>query len=97
MAQSSPYQVDLAPRAQRELRKLKRQPHLLRALLERLQALADEPKPADAKKLKAPRNLWRVVVKRDYRVIYELEDAKLLVLVVKIGDRKDVYRDIEDL
>ena len=94
MAQSSPYQVDLAPRAQRELRKLKRQPRLLRALLDCLQTLADEP---DAKKLKAPRDLWRVVVKSDYRIIYEIQDAKLIVLVVKIGDRKDVYRGIEDL
>lgn len=97
MAQLSPYQIDLAPMAQRELRKLKRQTRLLRAIFDCLQTLADEPKPPDAKKLKAPRNLWRVVVKSNYRVIYEIQDAKLLVLVVKIGDRKDVYRGIENL
>ena len=37
------------------------------------------------------------MVKSDYRIIYEIQDAKLIVLVVKIGDRKDVYRGIEDL
>ncbi len=97
MAQNSPYRVALGPRAQRELHKLRRQFRVLRAILDRLQTLADEPRPPDAKKLQVSRDLWRVVVQRDYRVIYEIQDAKLLVLVVKIGDRKDVYKGLEDL
>ena len=52
--------------------------------------LADVPRPAGCKKLSG-RPAWRIRVGR-YRVIYEIHDGKLLILVVTIGHRKDVYR-----
>jgi mRNA interferase RelE/StbE len=48
------------------------------------------PRPSGCKKLKGGEGLYRIRV-GDYRVIYEIEDAKLVVVVVKIGNRKDIY------
>ena len=53
--------------------------------------LAENPRPAGAKKLKGSSELWRVRA-GDYRVIYSIQDDVLLILVVKIGHRGDVYR-----
>lgn len=52
-------------------------------------ALADQPRPPGAKKLTG-REAWRVRV-GDYRIIYEVEDDRLVVLVVDLGHRQGVY------
>ena len=57
----------------------------------KIEALADEPRPPGVKKLAGEEELYRIRV-GDYRVIYAIEDAELVVLVVMVGDRKDVYR-----
>jgi mRNA interferase RelE/StbE len=48
-------------------------------------------------KLEAKEKLYRVYVGRgkDYRVIYRIQDEALVILVVKVGDRKDVYRGLK--
>jgi mRNA interferase RelE/StbE len=56
----------------------------------RLRALESNPRPPDVKKLKG-RPAWRVRV-GDYRVIYEIHDRELLVIIVTLGHRGDVYR-----
>lgn len=53
--------------------------------------LADDPRPAGVVKLSAQDGLYRVRG-GDYRAIYHIEDARLLVLVVKVGHRRDIYR-----
>lgn len=54
-------------------------------------ALVDEPYPNGASKLVKSENLWRVRV-GDYRIIYQVEDNHLVVLVVKVRPRKDIYK-----
>ena len=54
-------------------------------------ALIDEPRPEGATKLKGSDCACRIRV-GNFRVIYEIYDAKLIVEVVRVGDRKDVYR-----
>ena len=56
----------------------------------RLRALEANPRPTDVKKLKG-RSAWRVRV-GDYRIIYEIHDRELVVIVVTIGHRREVYR-----
>jgi mRNA interferase RelE/StbE len=51
--------------------------------------LADDPRPPAARRLRG-RPAWRVRV-GDYRIIYTIEDAVLLVVVVAVGHRRDVY------
>lgn len=53
-------------------------------------ALHEDPRPTGSVKL-AGTELWRIRV-GDYRVIYEVRDAILVVLVIKVGHRREVYR-----
>jgi len=57
----------------------------------RIDALADGPRPAGAKKLKGGGELWRIRV-GDYRIVYAVRDRILLVLVVRVAHRREVYR-----
>ena len=51
--------------------------------------LIDRDRPG-CKKLKGQRNAWRIRI-GDYRVIYEIRDKELRILVIAIGHRKDIY------
>ena len=55
-----------------------------------IRGLADQPRPHGVKKLSG-RNAWRSRV-RDYRVLYEIHDERLLILVVDVGHRREIYR-----
>jgi len=57
----------------------------------RILALAEEPRPPSAVKMHGSEGYCRLRV-GDYRVVYAIEDAVLLVLVVRIGHRREVYR-----
>lgn len=52
--------------------------------------LANNPRPPGCKKLSG-RDGWRIRI-GDYRVIYEINDKELVVTVVRIGNRRDIYR-----
>ena len=83
------YRVVLTPAAERQFAKLSHQPREMIAAA--LVALAGNPRPPGCVKLAGAEDLWRIRV-RQYRVIYQILDDELIVVVVKIGDRKDVYR-----
>lgn len=59
-------------------------------IIEAIRALAGEPRPLGSKKLSG-RDAWRIRI-GDYRVIYEIQDRQLIVLIVAIGHRKEIYR-----
>ena len=59
-------------------------------ILARLAGLETDPRPPDVKKLKG-RDAWRIRV-GDYRVIYEIYDRVLRILVITVGHRREVYR-----
>ena len=56
-----------------------------------MDALAANPRPRGVKKLTGLDDLYRIRV-ADYRIVYQIQDDRLIVLVVRIGHRKDVYR-----
>jgi mRNA interferase RelE/StbE len=59
-------------------------------ILRRIDALADEPRPAGAEKLSVQE---RYRVRQGvYRILYEIADDELIVTVVKVGHRREVYR-----
>ncbi|MGW2713843.1 type II toxin-antitoxin system RelE/ParE family toxin [Streptomyces argyrophyllae] len=78
--------------AQRQLRAISR-PDAMR-ILTALTALGEDPyrEDADVKKLTGPSGLYRLRV-GSYRVAYQLNDGELVILVVKVGDRRNVYRN----
>jgi mRNA interferase RelE/StbE len=82
------YAIEILRSAQKQLARIDRQ-HQPR-IIDAIRALADDPRPAGCKKLSV-RPAWRIRV-GSYRVIYEVHDDRLIVLVVAIGDRKDVYK-----
>ena len=53
--------------------------------------LAEDPRPVGVRKLQGEHELYRIRV-ADYRVIYTILDSVLVIEVVKIGHRKDIYR-----
>jgi mRNA interferase RelE/StbE len=55
-----------------------------------IRKLASNPRPSGVKKL-AGREAWRIRV-GDYRVIYEINDNELTVLVIDVGHRREIYR-----
>ncbi len=62
----------------------------LRRILERIEALRDDPRPAGCEKLSA-QELYRIR-QGNYRILYEILDLEVIVEVVKIGHRREVYR-----
>jgi mRNA interferase RelE/StbE len=84
------YRVLLRPPAQKFLRKL-RDKTLASRLVEAMRGLASNPRPPGCDKLAGLEDLYRILV-GDYRVVYQIRDEMLLVLVVKIGHRREVYR-----
>jgi mRNA interferase RelE/StbE len=62
----------------------------LKKILERIRALAEEPRPLGCEKLTGQER-YRVRQGR-YRIVYSIQDKELTVWVVKVGHRKDIYR-----
>jgi mRNA interferase RelE/StbE len=83
------YQVLVTPKAQREIDGLEQK--LRGQVLAKLTALGSNPRPSGCVKLAGEDDLWRVRV-REFRILYEIQDKKLLVLVVKVDHRSEVYR-----
>jgi mRNA interferase RelE/StbE len=83
------YQVEFASRAQRMFRNLTAD--VQRRLDPALQGLRQDPRPPGCKKLSGDESVWRIRV-GDYRIVYQIQDNELLVLVVKVGHRRDIYR-----
>ena len=82
------YAVILPKRAQKELDRLPDE--IARRILEALAILRTQPRPPGCKKLRGE-TAWRIRV-GDYRVIYEIHDKSLQVIVVAAGHRREVYR-----
>lgn len=82
------YEIRLAPAAARQLRKF--DPPVRRRIQAALELLAEDPRPPAAKRLVGGAGEWRVRT-GDYRIVYEIHDGSLLVLVLRMGHRRDVY------
>lgn len=82
------YEVDLTPAAVRSLRRL--DPPARRRVQAAIDLLADNPRPPAASKLVGSSD-WRVRT-GDYRIIYAIEDDRLVILVLALGHRREIYR-----
>ena len=89
MSQQRIYQVEFLRSAEKELASLPRDAQ--RRVGAALDQLRHEPRPPGAKALQGDGKRLRIRV-GDYRVIYRVEDDRLVVLVVKVGHRREVYR-----
>jgi mRNA interferase RelE/StbE len=83
------YEVALAPAAARQLRKF--DPQVRRRVQAAIELLATEPRPPAATRLVGGAGEWRVRT-GDYRIVYEIEEERLLVLVLSAGRRREIYQ-----
>ncbi len=81
--------IETKPAFERDFDKLPLE--VQRRLSKRIEALAEEPRPPGVEKLSGTTDLWRLRM-GTYRVIYQIDDGVLRVLLVKVGHRREVYR-----
>ena len=82
------YTIKIKKSAQKSLAKIA-QPHQVN-IIQSIRNLSNQPRPNACKKL-AGRDAWRIRV-GNYRIIYEISDFELVVLVVNIGHRSEIYK-----
>lgn len=85
------YKIEIIESALKTLRKL---PKIdANKIANKITALAQNPRPNGVQKLAGDENGYRIR-SGDYRILYEIHDKILVILVVKIGHRREVYRDM---
>ena len=85
----SGYRIEIARDALRTLSKLDKSAR--RRIEAAIDRLADDPRPAGVLAVKSMPGHLRLRV-GDYRVIYEVQDHRLVVLIVELGHRREIYR-----
>ncbi len=83
------YRIEFVKQAAKQFKALPNQEQ--QRLKPKIDSLAKEPRPTGVVKLSGEDDLYRIRV-GNYRVIYSIQDNQLLILVVKIGHRRDIYR-----
>jgi mRNA interferase RelE/StbE len=83
------HRIEFTSAAERDLSRLSKDVQRRNAL--KINPLADHPRPNGVEKLEGRENRYRIRI-GDYRVIYEVHDEILLVLIIRIGHRREVYR-----
>jgi mRNA interferase RelE/StbE len=82
------YSLVFRPSVSRDLKGVP--PQDLKRILARIEALREDPRPAGSVKLSGLE--YYRVRQGDYRIVYEIVDDQLIVIVVKIGHRREIYR-----
>jgi mRNA interferase RelE/StbE len=86
------YKIELKPSAIRTLGKIPKSDQ--RVIRLHIDSLANTPFPPNVKKLEGEENIYRIRV-GDYRIVYQVHKKVLLILVLAIGHRKEVYRGLK--
>ena len=81
------YRIDFVPAAQRDLRRIK--DPLKGRIITAIDSLRTNPRPQRCRKL-ADQPYWRIRV-QDYRIVYQVLDDRLLVTVIRVRHRREVY------
>lgn len=68
-------------------------PKIQEQIVRKMETLADDPRPPQSKRLKGIDYLYRLR-SGDYRIVYQIEDEIVTVLVVRVGNRSEVYRKL---
>ena len=84
------YEIQILPKAARQIKALSVEVRQDISLT--IQSLANEPRPIGVKKLSGEKDIYRVRV-GNYRVLYRIVNKVLVVVVVSVGHRREVYRD----
>ena len=85
------YRIEVKKSAAKSLRKIPKADQ--KRIADKIDSLAENPPNPDTTKMKGNNPFHKVRV-GDYRIVYEIHEAVLSILIVKIGHRKDIYKDI---
>jgi mRNA interferase RelE/StbE len=85
------YEIKLKRGPEKFIRKQSRKVQL--QLISALRKLRKDPRPAQAKKLSGHDELYRIRA-GDYRIVYNIQDKILLILIVRVAHRKDIYKNL---
>ncbi len=85
------YKIEWMQSAKKELGKLGKA--VIPRIINAVEGLASEPRSTGSRKLQGSEHLYRVRV-GDYRVVYSIENKVLLIEVIRVGHRKDIYREL---
>lgn len=85
------YTVEIAPAAGRQIKKLPAP--IQKRIIKRIEGLQSNARPPGVEKLEGKHVFYRVRV-GDYRIIYEVQEQALVILIVKVGHRREVYRGV---
>jgi len=84
------YKIELRRKVQRSLDKLPKDD--FDAVIGDIKKLADSSRPRGVEKIKSA-GLWRIR-KGDYRIVYSIDDSQKLVVILRIGHRREIYRSL---
>lgn len=83
------YRIEISATAERQLKRLGREDQV--RVIRAVQALADQPRPPGCRKLQGYEDVYRIRVAR-FRILYSIDGRRIIVTVLKIAHRRDVYR-----
>jgi mRNA interferase RelE/StbE len=83
------YRIEIKQSAAKELKKIPKPDR--RRISDKIDSLAEELSSQEITKLKGDNPFHRIRV-GDYRIIYEIQNEVLVILIIKVGHRKDIYR-----
>jgi mRNA interferase RelE/StbE len=83
------YQVEVVASAKKSLKNI--EPKYVKKIIQRIERLQIDPRHHGSTKLSGQENTYRTRIGK-YRIIYEIYNSKVLVLIVYIAHRKDIYR-----
>lgn len=83
------FKIEISSTAEKSLKKLPKRD--IGKIVSTIQNLANDPYPAGCRKLTGEENVYRVK-QGNYRVLYEVKGKTLIILILKIAQRKDVYK-----
>ena len=83
------YKIVVSATAERQLKKIRREDTI--RILRSISLLADEPRPCGCRKLSGYDDIYRIRI-GNYRVIYEIDGKRIIIIILKIGHRREVYR-----
>jgi mRNA interferase RelE/StbE len=85
------YAIELSRLAQKALHPLPKAD--LRKIRIKIDGLKEKPRPIGCEKLEGEYDLYRIR-SGDYRIVYQILEKKLVILIIKIGHRRDIYRSL---
>ena len=85
------YRIEVSATAEKQIRKLSREDQI--RVLRAIRPLATEPVPPGSRKVRAYDDVFRIRV-GTYRILYRVEKRRVLIIILKIGHRREIYRSL---